>query len=335
MQAPCTLGAFALTCLRRERRFPIPSTEQGKLFLTSDKLVSVTIVTANSGNPSERNRLPGLCGGKRLRGIAAKGSETQPLVTVITAVYNGHADIARCLESVIHQDYSNIEHIVMDGGSTDGTVDVLRQYDDHVALWKSEPDKGLYDAWNKALLEARGEWICFLGADDQLSPGAVSAYMALAATSPEAEYLCAMIRLVYHSGHERVVGRPWKWKEFSRWMRLSHVGSMHRRRLFDRLGTFDPSFGSAADYEFLLRARDGLKAAYMPIETGIMRMGGVSDGPNASADATRAKILTGGRNPLLAEVELRMRRLRYYLRPLRRRSYAPPFRRFFARLVAR
>jgi glycosyltransferase involved in cell wall biosynthesis len=292
------------------------------------------ILAPNSYDSSGDAALPG-CGGRRLEGIIANGSDALPLVTVITAVYNGQSDIAQCLESVMRQDYPNIEHIVIDGGSKDGTVDVLRQYSDQIAFWKSEPDRGLYDAWNKALLEARGEWICFLGADDQMCPGAVSAYMALAAKNPEAEYLCATIRLVYASGHQRTVGRPWKWREFRKWMRISHVASMHRRRLFDRFGTFDPSFGSAADYEFLLRAGDSLKAAYMPVETAIMRMGGVSDGPNASADATRAKILTGRRNALLAKLELRLRRLRYYLRPLRRRSYIRPLRRLFARLAAR
>lgn len=299
------------------------------------KITCVAPIASNSEELPARDAAPPTCGGKRLKGIVAEGSEFAPLVTVITAVYNGQRDLRQCLDSVICQDYPNIEHIVMDGGSIDGTVDILRQYDNKIALWKSEPDRGLYDAWNKALLEARGEWICFLGADDQLFPGCVSAYMTLAAKNPEAEYLCARIRLVYQSGFERTVGRPWKWKEFSRWMSISHVGSMHRRRLFERLGTYDRSFGSAADYELLLRARDGLKAAYMPVETAIMRMGGVSDGPDASADATRAKIITGGRNPLLAAVELRMRRFRYYLRPLRRRYYLRPILRFAARFMAR
>ncbi len=299
------------------------------------KIPCVVAIANNSEQPFARDSALRACGGKRLKGIVAEGSELAPLVTVITAVYNGRRDLQQCLDSVIRQDYPNIEHIVIDGGSVDGTVDILRQYDNQIALWKSEPDRGLYDAWNKALLEARGEWICFLGADDQLLPGCVSAYMALAAKNPEAEYLCARVRLVYQSGFERTVGRPWKWKEFSRWMRISHVGSMHRRRLFERLGTYDQSFGSAADYELLLRAQDRLKAAYIPVETAIMRMGGVSDGPDASADATRAKVITGGRNPLLAAVELRMRRIRYYLRPLRRRYYLRPILRLVARFMAR
>jgi glycosyltransferase involved in cell wall biosynthesis len=92
------------------------------------------------------------------------------------------------MESILRQDYPNIEHIVLDGGSSDGTVDVLRKYDDRIALWKSEPDRGIYDAWNKGLALARGEWICFLGADDEFLSGAVSAYMEFASQNPVAEY---------------------------------------------------------------------------------------------------------------------------------------------------
>ena len=125
---------------------------------------------------------------------------------------------------------------MIDGGSTDGTVDVLRRYDDRIALWKSEPDHGVYDAWNKSLREAHGEWICFLGADDEFLPGAVSAYMALAASNPQAEYLSSQVRWVHPSGYERIIGEPWRWRKFSKSMCTAHVGSMHRRSLFDRVG---------------------------------------------------------------------------------------------------
>jgi hypothetical protein len=75
------------------------------------------------------------CGGKRMRGTLAQSAAGLPLVTVVTAVLNGQHAIQGCLEGVLKQDYPNIEHIVLDGGSTDGTLDVLRQYDDRIALW--------------------------------------------------------------------------------------------------------------------------------------------------------------------------------------------------------
>jgi glycosyltransferase involved in cell wall biosynthesis len=257
-------------------------------------------------------------GGMRMKGYLPENGADRPLVTVVTAVFNGQAYLAGCLESVLRQDYPNIEHIVLDGGSSDGTVDVLRQYDDRIAYWKSEPDKGVYDAWNKALVEARGEWICFLGVDDELLPGALSAYMALAANNPQAEYLSSQVSWAHPSGYERTSGKPWAWPEFSRWMCVAHVGSMHRRTLYDRLGAYDTSYPSAADYELLLRARGQLNAAYMPITTVMMRAGGVSDDSSALVEAKRAKIAAGGRNKALAELDFRIARAKFVLRPLRR-----------------
>ncbi len=128
-------------------------------------------------------------GGQRLKGILAKNTTELPLVTVVTAVFNGQPYVAECLESVLSQDYPNIEHIVLDGGSSDGTLDVLRRYDDKIAFWKSESDKGVYDAWNKSLDLANGEWITFLGADDVYLPRAISTYIDLARNHPKAEFL--------------------------------------------------------------------------------------------------------------------------------------------------
>ncbi|MBS1820793.1 MAG: glycosyltransferase [Acidobacteria bacterium] len=268
-----------------------------------------------SSSPLQQNLQAG--GGRRLQDCLAE--KTAPLVTVITAVFNGQPFIAGCLESVLRQDYPNIEHLIFDGGSTDGTIDVLRRYSEKVALWRSGPDRGVYDAWNKGLSEAQGDWICFLGADDEFLPGAVSEYMKLATQYRHAEYLSSQIRWVHPSGYVNPAhGRAWSWQRFSKNMCVAHVGSMHKRSLFDRLGTYDISYRSAADYELLLRAREGLCAAYMPLPTVMMRAGGVSDNQAALLEAKRAKISSGGRSPLLAHIEFETQRLRFALGPLRR-----------------
>jgi glycosyltransferase involved in cell wall biosynthesis len=257
------------------------------------------------------------CGGRRLKGTFATGSVDQPLVTVVTAVYNGKTNIAGCLESVLAQDYPLVEHILLDAGSKDGTVDVLREYDDRIAFWRSEPDTGIYDAWNKALEEARGEWICFLGVDDHLLPGAVSAYMAMALKNPQAEYISSRVKVVDPSGYRRTIGGPWSWRRFSKRMCTAHPGSMHRRELYNRLGTYDTSYRIVADYEFLLRARWQLNAVYMPTVTVIMQDGGVSCTRQALEEQARAKRVTGGRSKLLTAMELKIANLKFSLRPLR------------------
>jgi glycosyltransferase involved in cell wall biosynthesis len=255
-------------------------------------------------------------GGQRLKGILAEGSTDLPLVTVVTAVFNGRPYVAGCLESVLTQNYPNIEHIILDGGSTDGTLDVLRQYDDRVAFWKSEQDKGVYDAWNKALSLARGEWICFLGVDDIYLPGAISAYVALARNNPEAEFLSSKAKLDHPTGYSPVFGGPWSWPRFATAMSTIHVGTMHHRSLFERLGIFDSTYRIAGDYELMLRAKATLRTAFLPEVTVVMRAGGVSDSTAGLYEARRAKVMNGVRTPLLAELELRRAITRFHIRRL-------------------
>jgi hypothetical protein len=270
--------------------------------------------------PSQAENSPsvhpgGTAGGARLKGILAESRPNQPLVTVITATLNRAAQLPACIESVLRQDYPNIEHIVIDGGSTDRTVELLRQYGDHLALWRSEPDRGIYDAWNKALLQAQGEWICFLGSDDEFLPNAIGSYMRLAVMHPGAEFLSSRIVVVHPSGYLRVLGRPWSWKSFSRSMCTPHPGSMHRRSLFARLGAYDPSYRIVGDYELLLRARETLSAAYMPVVTVKMHFGGVSTTSRALDEQAEAKLKTGGRSRLLTRAELLTEKIKLPIRP--------------------
>ena len=87
-------------------------------------------------------------------------------ISIIMALYNGAATLRRCLDSVKSQTYRNIELIVIDGGSSDGSLEILRQYQDSIHYWESEPDRGIYHAWNKGLDHVTGDWVNFLGADD-------------------------------------------------------------------------------------------------------------------------------------------------------------------------
>jgi glycosyltransferase involved in cell wall biosynthesis len=253
-------------------------------------------------------------GGYRLHRQADSVLQSEPLVTVITAVFNGYDCIVNCLESVQEQDYPHVEHIVLDGGSNDGTVEILRRYDDRVALWISEPDSGVYDAWNKGLELARGDWVAFLGADDIYLAGAIGAYMKLAGENPEAEFLSSRARLDHPTGYAPVFGGPWEWPRFSTAMSTIHVGSMHRRSLFERYGKFDTSYRIAGDYEYLLRAREHLRAAYTPSITVVMRAGGLSDSTAGLYEARRAKVARGVRSATVAELQLRRAIMRFYAR---------------------
>src|SRR4051812_43794117 len=106
-----------------------------------------------------------LAGGRdaaRARGV------TPPRISVITAVLNGDRHLEHCILSVASQTYPNIEFIVIDGGSTDGSVEIIRRHEHRIRYWVSEPDKGIYDALNKGIRASTGDWVCVLGSDDFL-----------------------------------------------------------------------------------------------------------------------------------------------------------------------
>lgn len=205
-----------------------------------------------------------------------------PRVTLIIAVYNAESTVARCLDSVAAQTCQSRELIVIDGGSTDGTVDILRHNADRLSFWISEPDTGVYDAWNKGLARARGEWIGFLGADDYLwTPDALERLVK----AGEQEF--PDVRIVYGrvgfvSAHGELLetfGRPWEEirGEFRSRMALPHPAVLCHRSLFSEHGMFDESFRISGDYEWLLRELKERNAKFVdgPFVVG-MQTGGLS-----------------------------------------------------------
>lgn len=198
-----------------------------------------------------------------------------PSVSIITVVFNGARTLRATMDSVVQQLNDEIEYIVIDGDSTDGTQDIIAEYASHLAYWVSEPDSGIYDAWNKGLAHASGQYIGFVGADDILLPDAISTYLHHIRQQPEIEYWSSKVVFGHMSG--RVIGQPWHWDTFRRYMTVAHVGSLHSRDLYDRFGIYDTSYRIVGDYEFLLRAGAPLKAGFVDQVTVMMGDGGVSN----------------------------------------------------------
>lgn len=249
--------------------------------------------------------------------------DSSPLISIVVAVYNGSQTLPQCIDSVVQQTYSNKELIVIDGGSNDGTVEILKANNEHIRYWISEPDRGIYNAWNKALAQAQGEWICFLGADDFFWDAQVLEKM-----SGHIQKLPTDIRVVYgqimllNSNDEQVFlsGVPWQnvKKRFKQIMCIPHTGALHRRSLFEQHGVFDESFRIAGDYELLLRELKSADAEFIPgLITVAMRQGGISSKPANVLVVMRewrvASRLHGQRVP---SVSWLMAMLRVYIRLL-------------------
>src|SRR5690554_3531829 len=118
-------------------------------------------------------------GGLRLKGLYKSSSEEKPLITVVTVVYNGAEYLEDTIKSVIEQTYDNVEYIIVDGGSTDGTLDIIRRYEDAIDYWVSEPDRGLYDGLAKGFHFATGKFMCYLNAGDLYTRTALSAVISI------------------------------------------------------------------------------------------------------------------------------------------------------------
>ena len=211
----------------------------------------------------------------------------QPLITVVIAVYNGQSTLQQCMDSVTQQKYKYLELIVIDGGSTDGTVDILMANESKLIYWISEPDKGIYNAWNKALAKALGEWICFLGADDYLwNNNALADMVSVLKTLPrETQIAYGQVMLLgLDDAPLYAVGAPYQLKPGQRVDVMGlppHPGLMHRRAVFDERGGFDESFRIAGDAELLMRELQRAPACFIPgVIIAGMRQGGISSKPS-------------------------------------------------------
>lgn len=224
----------------------------------------------------------------------------KPLIAIITATYNAAEYLPSLARSIREQTYNNVEWIVVDGASKDGTLEVIRQNEDVIDRWISEPDRGIYDAWNKGLGLASGEWICFLGADDRLLPDAIESMVNCALGAPQSlEFVSGRVQLFQDGKAGRTIGRAWNWPEFRQYMCVAHTGAMHRVSYFKQYGEFDTSYRISGDYEILLRAGSNLRAGFVDKILTHAVLGGVSNrDKTVFRENLSAKLLHGACTPL-------------------------------------
>lgn len=205
-------------------------------------------------------------------------------VTLITVCWNAAPVILETLESIREQTHRDIEHIVIDGASTDGTVALLEQRREHLAVLVSEPDKGIYDAMNKGLARATGDIIGFVNAGDLLMTPHVIAQVVAAFERSHADAVYGDIIMVDEQDITKV-HRTWRSGAYRRenfrrgWM-PPHVATFFRKAIYDRHGHFNLDLRIGADYEILLRFlyKHKVSAVHLPENLVRFRLGGMSNG---------------------------------------------------------
>jgi len=199
-----------------------------------------------------------------------------PKISIITVCLNEVEGVRQTCDSICQQDYRDFEWIVIDGQSTDGTLDVLNEYRSHMARLVSEPDGGIYEAMNKGIGLATGEYLLFLNAGDYLAADNV---LSLAAAAPERDILYGDLEME-DNGHSQVIQYP---DHLTRGYLLKrmmpHQASFIKKSLFERYGLYDTSFRIAGDYELFTRFlhRHGASSYHIPHVLSVFRIGGISN----------------------------------------------------------
>lgn len=190
-----------------------------------------------------------------------------PLVSIVTPSFNQVRYIEKTIQSVLMQDYPHIEYAVVDGGSTDGTIDLIKKYENKLAWWVSEKDKGQTDAINKGFNRSTGAILAWINSDDTYEPGAVSAAVEFLQTHPDVGMVYGGCNFINEDG--RVIG---KFNSAQTSHRLIREGYVHipqqtmffRSELWKQVGPLDPSFYFAMDYDLWTRISARTEIKYVP-----------------------------------------------------------------------
>jgi len=214
-------------------------------------------------------------GGLRLEGFFNRSSPEKPLISVVTVVFNGAAYLEQTIGSIINQTYDNIEYIIIDGASTDGSQEIIKKYESCISYWLSEPDQGIADAMNKGVQLSVGDYVLLLHADDYLlGPDSVQTAM----NNLDDRLPITAFTLYYEHNGQRWLARPkpWNWRMNFK-TTLLHQAVICRRALFEQIGGFDTDLKIAMDYDFFLRAyRRGTGVKYVDRPLSVMRRTGIS-----------------------------------------------------------
>jgi len=208
-----------------------------------------------------------------------KENSNNNYISIIVAVLNGAATLQRCIDSIAEQTYPYKELIIMDGGSTDGTVDILEKNREKITYWESMHDRGIYHAWNKAIMLAHGNYICFLGADDFWADNtSIEKLVKTAIKNKFPDFISGKVAIVNKNGVVvKIMGEAWNPDKMKKRMIIAHPGMLHHQNIFRSYGMFSEKYKIAGDYEFLMRCNGKTTSAFIDEVLVYMGDSGVSN----------------------------------------------------------
>ena len=223
-------------------------------------------------------------GGLRTKNVFKSSKSGKPLVSVVTIVFNGESYLEETIQSVINQDYENLEYIIVDGGSRDRSVEIIKKYEDRIDYWVSEKDKGISDAFNKGVLLAAGDYINFQGDGDGFLEKTSVKKLFEGVDSEKYDLVCGRVRRTAMNGAPLFDSPVHHFSKRSLLFRMSlpHQGLFTHKRFFKKYGLFDQECKFAMDYDHLLRAYAEFPVVWTsPVIVAKWRLDGVGNGRTA------------------------------------------------------
>ena len=217
-----------------------------------------------------------------LQTIDKRKDDYSPLISIVTVVLNNAKTLEQTILSVINQSYQNKEYIIIDGGSTDGSLEIIKKYAPFLTFWCSEPDNGIYDAMNKGISKSTGDIIGIINSDDWYETGILAIIAAQYKNSPYNIVTHGLLRLFYNNEFYAIIGNSVR---KIRYDMIQHPTCFIPKRLYDEFGTYDACLKYSADYELILRfIGKGVKFDFVENVIANFRIGGISSFPAADKE---------------------------------------------------
>jgi glycosyltransferase involved in cell wall biosynthesis len=200
----------------------------------------------------------------------------KPLISIITVVYNGAKTLEQTIQSVLNQTYQNIEYILIDGLSNDGSVEIIKKYSTDIKYWVSEKDMGIYDAMNKGLKNVTGELVAILNSDDWYEPDAVQNVVNAYLNDNSIDIFHGLLRFINKDNKPDLISGHYDF--FLDKGMIEHPTCFIKKEVYEQIGGFNLTYRSAADYDWMLRAR--LRGAKFYLISQVLtnfRRGGISE----------------------------------------------------------